>query len=183
MSSWRSPLKVNRPKIILPPTIVSPASEYNTISDNIISVIVVADENCFNTLDSILNQLDRNFVCLIVITPITPNSIEEFKKYDKILFKIVDCRHEINNINFYRDYGASYAYTDWITFINSGDTIHNNTIGMLRNNIHHNTSKDCVFYNNKKYFCFKTILFYDNYKFNNNDSLLVKLMNRPYLSL
>ena len=40
------------------------------------------------------------------------------------MMKIVDCNHEIyKNINYYKDYGTSYAYTDWVTFINYGDII------------------------------------------------------------
>jgi hypothetical protein len=174
MSSWAN-RNISRKRIgsAINNTVNITKNDINNTADNIISLIIILNNDTIHTLRSLLSQTDHNWLALIVITSNIPNNITDIL-YSDNRFKIIDCTFEKEKSDeYYKNYGATFVYTDWLLFINSGIILSSNCIELLRHIIQSNNI-DCIFFKlsraNTIYdtFCYKTILFYDNYILDKN---------------
>jgi hypothetical protein len=207
MSSWANKQRVRRapaPLInIYPgPTLSQPIISSNTSITNIISVVIVYDGNdaITNILTALHGQTSPNWIVLVVVTIDNIDRIRHIIDSDS-RFKIINCNLEMaKSYNFYRNYGISSAYTDWVTFINIGDSINNTFISDLESQIKLHNSVECIYFRVIKhqkiivndansltpdysFFCYKTLLYYRNFKFDDSESLGKKLLTTKYTRL
>jgi hypothetical protein len=148
-----------------------------------------------NTLYSLISQSDPNWIALIVTTSSILPDIQSILNTD-LRFKIIDCTYnQGNSINFYKNYGTSFVYTDWVTHISNTNIVLPEFISNLRNIITKNAIIDSIFYKQLIFnreintepsnVCYKTVLFYSNYKFegDNNKSLISRLQKHNHKSI
>ena len=204
MSSWANKQRVRRapvPPINIPPapTSIQPIGSSTT---NKISVVLIYDGNdaIINTLTALHGQTSSNWVALIVVTIDNVDRIRHIINSDS-RFKVIYCNlQKGKSYNFYKNYGISFAYTDWITFINIGDSITNTFISDLEYLIGQNNSLECIYFRVIKhqkmilndpinltpdysFFCYKTFLYYFDFKFDDSESIGKKLLTRKYTRL
>ena len=105
--------------------------EYN--NKNIITFIIptIGRETLNNSIDSILNQTNKNWKCIIVFDGVKNNFDINHKNIE--IYEIEKTKGVINQASDVRNYGIQKANSNWIAFLDDDDTIADDYVEIFYN--------------------------------------------------